>query len=68
MPNNFQDTEYFSNDHHAHQFEKTFPGVWSALGRGVTAANRAAFDGALKMLRNTAPTTYLSLEKTGILA
>jgi hypothetical protein len=61
--NNFQDTEYFSNDHHANQFKKRFPGVWSALGGGVTPANRAAFDGALKMLRDTAPTTFLSLER-----
>jgi hypothetical protein len=68
VPNDFQDTEYFINDHHAHQFQKTFPGIWSALNSGVTPANRAAFDNLVKMLRNMAPTTYLSLRKTGILA
>jgi hypothetical protein len=68
VPNTFQDTEYFINDHHAHQFQKTFPEIWSALNRGVTADNRTSFDNAVKMLRSMAPTTYLSLEKTGILA
>lgn len=66
-PNNFRDTEYFINDHHAHQFQKTFPDVWSALNKGVTPANQTSFDNGIKMVRSMAPTTYLSLEKTGIL-
>jgi hypothetical protein len=65
VPNKFQDTEYFINDHHAHQFQKTFPDVWSALNCGVTAANRGAFDNGIRILRNMAPTTYVSLENRG---
>jgi hypothetical protein len=66
VPNNFQDTEYFINDHHAHHFRKTFPDVWTALNRGVTAPNQGAFDNAIRVLRNLAPTTYSSLETVGI--
>jgi hypothetical protein len=68
VPNRFQDTAYFINDHHANQFRKTFPQVWSALGHGVSGSDRSAFQSALKMLRTTAPTTYISLYKSGIVA
>jgi len=66
VANRFQDTGYFINDHHASQFRKTFPQVWSALEHGVTTSNQPVFENALKALKLTAPTTYLSLEKTGI--
>jgi hypothetical protein len=68
VPNNFQDTVYFINDHHASQFRKTFPQIWSALDHGVSASGQAAFASALKALRTTAPTTYLSLQKVGIVS
>ena len=68
LPNRFQDTGYFINDHHASQFRKTFPQVWSALEHGVNAARQRAFESALVALKNSAPTTYLSLEKAGILS
>jgi hypothetical protein len=68
LPNRFQDTGYFINDHHASQFRKTFPQVWSALEHGVNAARQRAFESALVALKNSAPTTYLSLEKVGILS
>src|SRR5215831_6410647 len=63
VANRFQDTSYFINDHHANQFRKTFPQIWSALERGVSQFERAVFDRALKMLEINAPTTYLSLQK-----
>jgi hypothetical protein len=65
LPNRFQDTGYFINDHHANQFRKMFPLVWSALEHGVAATGRPAFESALAALRIIAPTTYLSLEKVG---
>jgi hypothetical protein len=68
LPNRFQDTGYFINDHHANQFRKMFPLVWSALEHGVAATGRPAFESALAALRIIAPTTYLSLEKVGILS
>ena len=68
LPNRFQDTGYFINDHHANQFRKTFPVVWSALEHGVGAARQPAFQSALATLKHTAPTTFLSLEKVGILS
>jgi hypothetical protein len=68
LPNRFQDTGYFINDHHASQFRKTFPQVWSALEHGVNAARQPAFESALEALKISAPTTYLSLEKVGILS
>lgn len=68
VANRFLATGYFINDHHANQFRKTFPQVWSALEHGVGGAAQATFQGAVKMLQNSAPTTFLSLQKTGILA
>ena len=62
VANRFQDTSYFINDHHANQFRKTFPQVWSALERGVSKFEEAAFESAMKILRINAPTTYLSLQ------
>ena len=67
-PNNFQDTPYFINEHHAHQFRKAFPQIWLALERGVSAGSAGAFDRAAQTLRSFAPTTYLSLQKVGVLA
>ena len=67
VSNAFQDTAYFINDHHASQFRKMFPQIWSALDRGVSDSARAAFQTALKLLRNSAPTTFLSLQKTGVI-
>jgi len=52
---------------HNRQFRKTFPQVWLALDHGVSAAGQPAFASAVAALKNSAPTTYLSLEKTGIL-
>ena len=66
VPNRFQDTAYFINDHHASQFRKTFSGIWAALDRGVNAAQQPGFLNELNRLRAIAPTTYLSLQKTGI--
>jgi hypothetical protein len=68
VPNRFQDTGYFINDHHASQFRKTFPQIWTALGGGVTASNQPSFGNALKVLQANAPTTYLSLQKAGIIS
>jgi hypothetical protein len=65
--NNMQDTEYFVNDHHVHQFRKTFPQIWSALQKGVSPGGESVFDRAAKTLQSFAPTTYLSLQKVGIL-
>ncbi|MBV8672132.1 MAG: hypothetical protein JOZ33_01750, partial [Acidobacteriaceae bacterium] len=67
VSNAFQDTAYFINDHHAKQFRKMFPQIWSALDHGVNDAGRAAFQGALKLVENSAPTTFLSLQKTGVI-
>jgi hypothetical protein len=63
VANRFQDTSYFINDHHANQFRKTFPQIWSALEHGVSKFEQVAFERALKMLQLNAPTTYLSLQK-----
>ena len=63
VANRFQDTSYFINDHHANQFRKMFPQIWSALERGVSKFERAAFEKAMKMLEINAPTTYRSLQK-----
>ncbi len=68
LPNRFQDTAYFINDHHANQFRKTFPLVWSALEQGVSGTFQPIFESAMTTLRNQAPTTYLSLERVGILS
>ena len=67
VSNTFQDTAYFINDHHAKQFRKTFPQIWSALDRGVSDSARGAFEIALKLVQNSAPTTFLSLQKTGVI-
>ena len=66
VANRFQDTGYFINDHHATEFYHTFPQISKALDRGVSPANQTGFVNALNMLRATAPTTYISLQKTGI--
>ena len=68
VPNRFQDTGYFINTHHANQFRKVFPQVWSALDHGVTAAHQPMWQSALKTLKNNAPTTFVSLQKAGIVA
>jgi hypothetical protein len=68
VANRFQDTAYFINDHHANQFRKTFPQIWLALDRGVSNAGQAAFQSALRLLETSAPTTFQSLQQTGILA
>lgn len=68
VANRFQDTAYFVNDHHANQFRKTFPQVWLALDRGVSNAGQAAFQSAVKLLQASAPTTFQSLQQTGILS
>jgi hypothetical protein len=68
VPNRFYDTAYFVNEHHASQFRKTFPQVWLALEHGVDAARRPAFQSALKALKISAPTTYLSLRAVGIIS
>jgi len=67
VQNRFQDTAYFINDHHAGQFRKTFPQIWAAFDSGVNAWNQPSFGNALKVLQATAPTTYLSLQKAGII-
>ncbi len=67
VSNVFQDTSYCINDHHAKQFRKMFPQIWSALDRGVNDAGRSAFQTALKLVENSAPTTFLSLQKTGVI-
>jgi hypothetical protein len=67
VSNVFQDTAYFINDHHARQFRKMFPQIWSALDQGVADSARAAFQTALKVVQNSAPTTFLSLQKTGVI-
>lgn len=68
VQNQFQDAEYFINEHHASQFQRTFPQIWHAMTRGIGVLARAEFAAALEALRGLAPTTYLSLEKTGIVA
>jgi hypothetical protein len=67
VKNTFQDTAYFINDHHASKFRKTFPQIWSALDRGVTESTQPAFQSALKLLQSTAPTTFMSLQKIGVI-
>ena len=64
VANPFGAGDYFVNEHHAQQFRKTFPQVWAAMDGGT----RAAINSAIGQLRSMAPTTYLSLEKMGILA
>ena len=68
LPNRFHETGYFINEHHASQFRKTFPQVWSALEHGVDAARQPAFESALTALKISAPTTYLSLKAVGIIS
>ena len=65
--NRFQDTGYFINNHHASQFRKTFPQIWTALDQGVGDAVRATFESSLKRLQTCAPTTFISLQKTGVI-
>ena len=67
VSNVFEDTAYFVNDHHARQFRKLFPQIWSALDRGVGDSARGGFETALKLVQNSAPTTFLSLQKTGVI-
>jgi hypothetical protein len=67
VPNSFHDTGYFINNHHASQFRKTFPQMWNALDHGLAPLS-TGFLNALKMVKTNAPTTYLSLQKTGIIA
>jgi hypothetical protein len=64
--NEFRDTVYFINWHHAQHFQQTFPTVWQAMETGITAANEASFDRAADNLRMHAPTTYESLVQAGI--
>jgi hypothetical protein len=68
IPNRFQDTSYFINDHHASQFRKNFPHIWSALNHGVNISDQAAFGNALRTMQTSAPTTYMSLQKVGIVS
>lgn len=68
VQNKFQDTGYFINGHHAGQFRKIFPQIWSALDHGVEPARQPAFASALKILETSAPTTYLSLQKVGVIS
>jgi hypothetical protein len=65
--NAFKDTGYFINDHHASQFRKTFPQIWSALEQGVSSSAQSAFKSALRVLQSSAPTTFISLQKAGII-
>jgi hypothetical protein len=57
VANGFQHTACLINDHHASQFRKTFPQIWSAPDHGVSPSN-PAFENALKTLQLTAPATY----------
>lgn len=66
--NEFRDTAYFVNWHHAQHFQSTFPALWHAMEIGVTAANQAAFDAGVQSMRMLAPTTHRSLVEGGILA
>ena len=44
-----------------------FPQIWSALDHGVSDSARDAFQTALNLVKNSAPTTFLSLQKTGVI-
>jgi hypothetical protein len=68
VSNTFKDTGYFINEHHAHQFRKTFPQMWQAMDRGVRPGENATFKQVVQLVRDQAPTTYISLEKCGIVA
>ena len=68
VQNLFQDTDYFINDHHAHQFRKTFPHIWSALAHGVQASARPGFMDTVRVLKGCAPTTYFSLQNAGLIS
>ena len=65
--NEFRDTVYFINWHHADNFQATFPEVWRAMEVGVTRNNKASFDAGVAAMRSRAPTTYRSLVEAGIL-
>jgi hypothetical protein len=68
IQNVFLETNYFINDHHANQFRKAFPQVWYAMDHGVNASSQPAFLNAIRILRNNAPTTYISMQKAGIIS
>jgi hypothetical protein len=63
--NDFHDTPYFVNGHHAKRFEKSFPVLWRMMGQG--APDQATVDREATLLRGRAPTTYQSLTALGII-
>ena len=63
--NDFNDTPYFVNGHHAKRFEKSFPNLWHMMSHG--AQRPADVEREANLLRGRAPTTYKSLTTLGIL-
>lgn len=65
VKNDFNDTPYFVNGHHAKRFEKSFPSLWHMMSHG--AQRPADVEREANLLRGRAPTTYKSLTTLGIL-
>jgi hypothetical protein len=65
VANNFRDTSYFINAHHARKFQKAFPALWRMLNTGSDGPEEV--DRTAALLRGRAPTTYQSLVDVGIL-
>jgi hypothetical protein len=66
ISNDFNETLYFINHHHANQFKKEFPNLWKALD------DPNGYDGQvaqteLKRMEQAYPTTYKSLEVVGVM-
>jgi hypothetical protein len=64
--NDFNDSAYFVNEHHARQFQHAFPGMWRLMNHGAQLPGEVDREAAA--IRMRAPTTYKSLVETGILA
>ncbi|MEZ0229673.1 MAG: hypothetical protein ACAI25_13675 [Planctomycetota bacterium] len=66
IANDFNETLYFVNHHHANQFKKEFPTLWKAFD-GPNGYEDGKAQEELKKMQQSYPTTYKSLEVIGVM-
>ena len=68
IQNNFLNHHYWVNQHHLSNFVKAFPDVAKMITNPNLLANAGRFDQELHRIGTTAPWTYTSMRKLGLMA
>lgn len=66
IKNEFLAHHYWVNDHHMRNFMRAFPEVARLIENPNLLANRGSFDAALARIGTSAPWTYTSMKKVGL--